>query len=141
MSHNDGRWDGGWRSLSGAWEEVSRGEGGVYELRATDREGRVRRIPRLRRDDPEGILYVGHSKTRLAGRIEDFFACASRRRRSGHVAGVRYAQFQFDAEIALTAIQIRWRYLPPDRAKPEERRLLREYQARYLDLPPLNHNG
>jgi len=139
MRKTDGPWDGGWRSLVGAWEGINDSKGGVYELRAIAKRGQPRPISRFRGRDTQGIIYVGCSETRVGGRIKQFFLCASARHKSGHGPGVRYAESGFAKLMPLTSIQVRWKYRPRGSARAQEHLLLERYEKRYLDLPPLNH--
>ncbi len=141
MAKRNRKSGGGWSCLQQAVGDIPEGRGGVYMLRLVTGNGAPKPIPRFRGRDPNGILYVGCSKKRLAGRIQDFEACASGRHATGHVAGRRYYDYDYSRRAPLERIEISWQVLPGHQVKEKEHAILEDYQRGFLDLPPLNHSG
>ncbi len=89
--------------------------------------------------DVEGILDVGESKN-LKDRIKSFIACAKGDRNSGHMAGWRFREYEFDKRFPLKSLYLSWH---PAATKKEayqlEEQILLEYLKQHSELPPLNY--
>jgi len=106
---------------------------GAYVI-ATDKP-----INRAVGTDPLGFLDVGES-SELNGRLRSFKRCAFQRDVTGHMAGWRYAFFNFKMHFSHTSLRVRWFSTESkEKAYAAERRVLVEYLKAHCELPPLNY--
>lgn len=113
-------------------------EPGVYEIRYAPGE-KPKRIPRVFRPDPEGILCFGMTGGNLRDRLRAFYR-AARGNAAAHAEGIRFHQLAYAQNgYPLEKLQVRWRTCnPADDADKQERELLNDYAERYGEAPPLN---
>lgn len=108
-------------------------EPGAYVLRAC---GVVLR--RMLGDDEHGVLDVGESRS-LASRLYQLRACAMGNRRSGHMAGWRYAYLQLADRMPAHSLEVAWRVgADPYRLEAE---VMKAYLDAFGELPPLNYKA
>jgi hypothetical protein len=89
--------------------------------------------------DPNGISSIGESDD-LRTRLQKFASCASISGKEGHIAGWRYAFFQFQRYFPLSTLRVRWRVsLTKEIANELEGEMLLIYLSNHLELPPLNY--
>ena len=106
---------------------------GVYRVRATTAPGVAKRICRACKDDDEGVVYIGSSKS-LVNRIGELLD------REGH-AGTHsflgnFNLYRLDRICPRELLEIQWYECGNPEA--QEERLLDEYKRRFGDLPPGN---
>lgn len=90
-------------------------------------------------EDPEGILDVGESKN-LRDRIRAFIGCANGNRSSGHMAGWRFYEFDFNLRFPVDSLYLSWHKADSKaEAYALEESILKEYLAQHSELPPLNY--
>lgn len=108
-------------------------EAGAYVLRA-----RGVAVQRLLGADGQGVLDIGESGS-VAARLGQLRACANAERRSGHMAGWRYAYLQLKERMPGHTLEVAWR------TGRDSYRLEAELMKAYLDafgeLPPLNYKA
>ena len=98
-----------------------------------------RTINRAIGKDEEGILDVGESKN-LRDRIKSFIACANGNRKSGHMAGWRYCEFNFNEVFPLESLYLSWHMAESKgEAYQLESNILKKYLKQHYELPPLNY--
>lgn len=111
---------------------------GVYVIRA------ARRIDRLRGPDPRGQLVIGCTLD-IRRRLNEFYRSAGGEYPS-HAPGVRFWNTKLCKTFGKStpgSLIVEWKYkLPtePSVVKQEER-LLRDYELKFGELPPLNSSG
>lgn len=106
---------------------------GAYVI-ATDKP-----INRAIGTDENGFLDVGESNG-LKKRLSSFKRCAFQRDVTGHMAGWRYAFFNFKKHFSHTSLRVRWfSTKSKEKAYAVERKLMVEYLKAHCELPPLNY--
>jgi hypothetical protein len=96
-------------------------------------------IVRFHGIDHEGIVDIGES-VNLCGRLASFVGCARKSRKSGHMAGWRYGEYNFSNVIPLENLMVSWKTTQDkDSACQLEAALMRSYFSNHFELPPLNY--
>jgi len=114
-------------------------EPGVYAIRYAP-GGKPKRIPRVFRPDPDGILCYGKTRRELRGRLRAFYRAAQGDGAPQHAEGERFYILRYPENgYPLKNVQVRWRVCnSPEEADNKECRLLKDYAKRYGEAPPLN---
>ena len=108
-------------------------EPGVYLIRCRDHP-----TNRLLGSDQEGVLDIGESNN-LKKRIRLFLTCASGKKKRGHSAGCRFAALGLKRHFPLDRLEIKWKVAESKAAARKlEGELLRQYEKKFGELPPLN---
>lgn len=112
-------------------------ESGVYAIRYAPK-GKPSSIPRVFRQDREGILCYGSGN--LRDRLRGFHRAAAFGANPGHAEGERYWLLRYaDNGYPLCNVQVRWRKCETRKeADDHEGALLNDYAKRYGETPPLN---
>ena len=122
-----------WKPMSQKTFEKIPEEPGVYLIRCRDHP-----TNRLLRTDQEGVLDIGESSN-LRKRITRFYFCASGKVERGHSAGCRFANRKLSRHFPLDQLEIKWKIAESKAAAREaEGELLRKYEKKFGELPPLN---
>ncbi len=123
-----------WCQLEGLdFKQVPRGLG-AYVISVGTALNRVVGI------DSEGMIDIGESGG-LRQRLKDFCRCATRRGEEGHMAGWRFAFFQFHRHFTFESLRVRWiATASKDDARDAEGRLMLAYLLNHAELPPLNYS-
>ena len=122
------------------WQDVQSVGGapdrpGVYRVRATERPGVARTIPRALNGDSEGFVYIGSGT--LRERIGELLPSTSGQRH--HTLGQTYQLFDFDRLCPDERLEVQWATVLDGKAAVSYERLLgEEYIRQYLSLPPGN---
>lgn len=108
---------------------------GVYQI------SYPKKIPRLLTVDKEGILMIGHTGETLKNRINEFFKAVTKNT-GGHSEGIRFWMLRLEDFLKPAKLRVRSRITrDKNQARKLENKLLKEYQDKYGELPPLNSSG
>lgn len=127
-----------WKPLHEVAASIDKGKGppgkpGVYALRAQGVP-----LQRMLGTDQHGVLDIGESRV-LARRLWELFACASGRRKSGHMAGWRYAFLRLPERLGVHSLDVAWR--AGDDCYRLEAEAMKAYLDAFGELPPLNYKA
>lgn len=115
---------------------------GVYFIRSVCKNGQPCVLPRLLRKDRNGLFYIGKTggekNAGLDWRIWCFWREAIGKPQSPHVAGVRYRKL-LKRRFPIESLQYRYKRLRSSAAAlREESKILKQYERRFGELPPVN---
>lgn len=114
--------------------------GGVYILKCESIDGSPIAINRLLASDREGILYIGKANSFL-NRVADLKKSISPNYNSGsHECGTRYKQHS-GISGAFPYESLYLNLLVHNEPRVLECSMLKEYEEKYGELPPLNRVG
>ena len=126
-----------WQSITLA-NVPSTKKSGVYEIRLMDRNSKPRSTHRLLKKDTDGVLYIGCTVDLKYRMITRFLKSLDRG--NGHVAGNRLAKWSKAGKINFVNENFEYRYrdVPKNKLKVEEKKELRNYESNYGQFPALN---
>jgi hypothetical protein len=108
---------------------------GIYQFRCISSKGFPLNIPRLKRTDPAGVIYIGESDD-LKKRVSNFWITIRERGKSRHAAGWTYCSFNYFPLFPPKNLQFRYKVMQNTIAGEFD--LLLSYRKKFMDLPPLN---
>lgn len=125
------------------WHEINKAfdtRGGVYVLSCTDVDGTPVTIGRLLAQDPNGVLYIGMAKCFLERVIELKKSLAPEYLSQNHECGSRHKSHKLIVErFPYERLQIE--LIGADDPRQAEQEALKNYLARFGELPPFNRVG
>lgn len=107
---------------------------GVYQIRASDGEGRPKSIPRACATGDEGILYIGQGA--IVGRLGRLLRSAEECPKPHHQFIGVVLNYGLNRNYDPVGFEVRWAEC--DDCRAVETKLLNDYKRRTGDIPPGN---
>ncbi len=125
-----------WEKLTNI-NSITDEKAGIYKIIIVDKKNNPYPIPRLLKEDAEGIIYIGKT-TRIKARIKEFLSAKRHKNHSGGITYYRIVEKKLKEKYGDFMLQVHIDILPETKIDNAERKEIEKYISQYGEAPPCN---